>query len=161
MGTPGLMEGRGGKREPQRCCHRIPGSGSSRCVAQARDRPDPGPDQRRLLDPRFRILEQGAAADAVDGQEEDFFGMSIEELLNVDIYSVSKSPRKLTESPAAIFVLTCEDIRRSGATSIPDLLRVVPGLNVARSESGRWQVSSRGFNQSFSTKLLVLIDGRT
>ncbi len=103
------------------------------------------------------------AADAAVTNEngKDFFDMNIEELLAVDIYSVSKRPRKLTESPAAIYILTCEDVRRSGATSIPEALRMVSGMNVARSESGRWQVSARGFNKSFSTKLLVLIDGRT
>lgn len=87
--------------------------------------------------------------------------MSIEELLSVDVYSVTKSPRKITESPAAIYILTSEDIRRSGATSLPELFRLVPGMSVSRSESGRWQVSARGFHQSFSTKLQILIDGRT
>lgn len=106
------------------------------------------------------FLAAAALATEKDG-EDDVFSMNIEQLLSVDIYSVSKSPKTLVDSPAAVYVLTPEDIRRSGATSLPELFRFVPGMNVARSESGRWQVSARGFNQAFSTKLLVLLDGRT
>ncbi len=87
--------------------------------------------------------------------------LSIEELMNIEVTSVAKTPQRLSESAAAIFVLTQEDIRRSGMTSIPELLRMVPGLDVARFDANKWAVSSRGFNDLFANKLLVLIDGRT
>ena len=87
--------------------------------------------------------------------------LSIEDLINVKVTSVSKKPQKILEAPAAIFVITQEDIRRSGAVSIPEVLRMVPGLEVAKIDSNKWAVTSRGFNGRFANKLLVLIDGRT
>ena len=91
----------------------------------------------------------------------DFIKLSIEELMDVEITTVSKKKEKLFEAAAAVYVITREDIRRSGATSIPEALRMAPGLQVARIDSNKWAVSSRGFNDRFSNKLLVLIDGRT
>jgi iron complex outermembrane recepter protein len=85
---------------------------------------------------------------------------SMEDLMNLEVTSVSKKEQKLSEVAAAIFVVTPEDIRRSGATSIPDLLRMVPGLDVAQINSNTWAISARGFNFQFENKLLVLIDGR-
>src|SRR5207302_5743565 len=67
---------------------------------------------------------------------------------------------KLSEAPAAIYVVTQEDIRRSGLTTIPELLRLVPGLDVARINGNQWAISSRGFNDRYANKLLVLVDGR-
>jgi len=87
--------------------------------------------------------------------------LSIEHLVKVKVTSVSKKPQKILEAAAAIFVITQEDIRRSGAVSIPEVLRMVPGLEVARIDSNKWAVTSRGFNGRFANKLLVLIDGRT
>lgn len=87
--------------------------------------------------------------------------MSIDELLNQDVTSVSKKSEKLSQSPAAISVLTQEDIQRSGARSIPEALRLVPGLDVAQVDSQQWAVSARGFNDVFANKLLVLQDGRS
>jgi iron complex outermembrane receptor protein len=87
--------------------------------------------------------------------------LSIEDLMNLKVTSVSKKEQKMSQVAAAIFVITQEDIRRSGATGIPDLLRMVPGLDVAETTSNIWAVSSRGFNSVFASKLLVLIDGRT
>jgi len=81
--------------------------------------------------------------------------------MNIEITSVSKRPQKLQEASAAVFVITQEDIRRSGATSIPEALRMVPGLQVARIDASKWAVTSRGFNSRFSNKLLVLLDGRS
>src|SRR5207248_11567044 len=69
--------------------------------------------------------------------------------------------QKVADAAAAIFVLTQEDIRRSGATSIPEALRLVPGLEVARIDQNKWAIGSRGFNGRFDNKLLVLIDGRS
>lgn len=87
--------------------------------------------------------------------------LSIEELMNEPVTSVSKKETKLTDSAAAIFVISQEDIRRSGSTSIPELLRMVPGLNVARMNANKWAVSARGFNGRWANKMLVLIDGRS
>jgi len=77
------------------------------------------------------------------------------------IFSVSRYEQKVSDTAAASFVITQEDIRRSGATTIPEILRMVPGLQVARIDANTWAVSSRGFNGRLSDKLLVLIDGRT
>ena len=91
----------------------------------------------------------------------DLTELSLEELMNIEITSVSKKPEKLADAAAAIFVITQEDIRRSGVTSIPEALRMVPGINVARIDSNKWAITSRGFNGRFANKLLVLIDGRS
>jgi iron complex outermembrane receptor protein len=80
--------------------------------------------------------------------------------MNVEVTTVSKKEQKLSEVAAAIFVITQEDIRRSGATGIPDLLRMVPGLDVGQINANTWAISARGFNFQFENKLLVLIDGR-
>src|SRR5271154_1046638 len=91
----------------------------------------------------------------------DLTALKIEDLMNVDVTSASRKEQKLSEVPAAIFVITQEDIYRSGATNIPDLLRMVPGLDVAQINPSTWAISARGFNGQYSNKLLVLIDGRT
>src|SRR5579864_6016807 len=85
---------------------------------------------------------------------------SLEDLLNIEVTSASRKEQKLSQVPAAIFVITQEDIHRSGATNIPDLLRMVPGLDVAQINGNTWAISARGFNSQFSNKLLVLVDGR-
>ncbi len=87
--------------------------------------------------------------------------MSLEELLNTDVQTASRKSQRLLDVAAAVFVISREDIERSGATSIPEALRMVPGVEVARSASKRWAVSARGFNGRFSNKLLVLMDGRS
>jgi len=87
--------------------------------------------------------------------------LSLEELLAVEITSVSKKAEKASDAAAAVFVVNQEDIKRSGATTIPEVLRMVPGLQVARIDANKWAVSSRGFNGFSSNKLLVLMDGRT
>lgn len=88
-------------------------------------------------------------------------GMSLEQLTQITVSSVSRRNQQLSRVAAAAYIITEEDIRRSGATSIPELLRRVPGLQVARIDSSKWAVSSRGFNGRFSNKMLVLIDGRS
>ena len=85
---------------------------------------------------------------------------SLEDLLNIQVTSVSKKEQTLSRTAAAAFVITQEDIRRSGATDIPDLLRMVPGLDVAQINANTWAISARGFNLQFANKLLVLVDGR-
>src|SRR5688572_8730318 len=87
--------------------------------------------------------------------------LSIEELMNVEVISVSKRLEKLSEVPSAIQAITQDDIRRSSATSIPEALSMASNLHVAQHNSYTWSISSRGFNTTFSNKLLVMIDGRT
>jgi len=84
----------------------------------------------------------------------------VEDLLNVEVTSVAKKAQSLNDAPSAAFVISNDDIKRSGATNIPDALRLAPGLDVAKIDSNKWAVSSRGFNGRFANKLLVLIDGR-
>jgi iron complex outermembrane receptor protein len=91
----------------------------------------------------------------------DLSKMDIEDLMQVKVTSVSKKEQSLSRTAAAIFVIHQEDIRRSGATNIPDLLRMVPGVDVQQVDANAWAISVRGFNSRFSNKLLVLIDGRT
>jgi iron complex outermembrane recepter protein len=94
-------------------------------------------------------------------QQTDLSQASLEDLLNLQVTSVSKKEQKLSKAGAAIFVITQEDIRRSGATNIPDLLRLAPGVDVARVDANRWAISIRGFNDQHANKVLVLIDGRS
>ncbi|KPK02042.1 MAG: TonB-dependent receptor [Nitrospira bacterium SG8_35_4] len=96
-----------------------------------------------------------------DQDQIDLTSLSLEELMNIEVTSVSKKPQKLSDAAAAIFVITQEDIRRSGVTNIMDALRMVPGLEVARIDASIWAISSRGLNGRFSNKLLVLMDGRS
>jgi iron complex outermembrane receptor protein len=98
---------------------------------------------------------------ACSAQSPDLTQTSLEDLMNIEVTSVSKKEQKTSHAAAAIFVITSEDIRRSNALNIPDLLRMVPGLDVAQIDGGKWAVSARGFNSQYSNKLLVLIDGRT
>jgi len=91
----------------------------------------------------------------------DLKSMSLEDLMNIRVTSVSKKPQRLLDAASAIYVITQEDIRRSGATNIPDALRRVPGIQVAHISANTWAITSRGLNGQFANKLLVLIDGRT
>ena len=75
--------------------------------------------------------------------------ITLEELKGVEITSASRTPERLSEIPAAVFVITSEDIRRSGATSIPDVLRMAPGVQVARISATEWAVNVRGLNEQF------------
>ena len=101
------------------------------------------------------------AADAGSPATTSVADLSLEDLVNVTVTSVSKKEEKLNDAAAAIFVLTNDDLRRSGATTVADALRLVPGLQVASIDSSTWAVSARGFNSGFANKLLVMIDGRT
>src|SRR5579864_2772444 len=97
------------------------------------------------------------------GQERtsELADMSLEELSNVRITTIGRKQQELTHIPAAVYVITQEEIRRSGATSIPDLLRLVPGADVAQIDNNTRALSIRGFNSMSNNKLLVLIDGRS
>lgn len=86
--------------------------------------------------------------------------LTLEQLGDIEVTAVKKEPEEIWRTPAAIYVITREDIRRSGATSVPEVLRRVPGVDVARIDSNTWAVGIRGFASSFSKSVLVLIDGR-
>jgi iron complex outermembrane receptor protein len=91
----------------------------------------------------------------------DLTNTSLEDLMNIEVTSVSKKEEKLFRTAAAVYVITQEDIRRSGLMSLPELLRLVPGLQVARIDGSKWAISARGFNGRLANKLLVLVDGRS
>jgi iron complex outermembrane receptor protein len=103
-------------------------------------------------------LGTGARAEAV---ETDLTQLSIEDLMQVKVVSATKVEQTLQDTAAAVFVITAEDIRRSGATVIPEVLRLAPGVEVARIDASRWSVTIRGFAGTYSNKLLVLVDGRS
>lgn len=108
----------------------------------------------------FLMFSQAVyAAEEINPNE--LINLSLEQLSNIEVTSVSKKSEKASEAAAAISVISQDDIRRSGLTTIPELLRMVPGVNVAQSGAHDWSVSIRGFNDQFANKLLVLIDGRT
>jgi len=88
-------------------------------------------------------------------------GLSLEELGNIEVTTVSKGPVKLSQTAAAIYVITQEDIRRSGVRSLPEALRLAPGVDVAQIDSVKWAVGIRGFESRLSRDILVLIDGRS
>jgi iron complex outermembrane recepter protein len=91
----------------------------------------------------------------------DLMEMSIEDLMNIEVTSVSHKEQRANDVAAAIHVITQDDIRRSGMTTLPELLRLVPGVQVARINSNKWAIAIRGFNNLFASKVLVVIDGRT
>jgi len=91
----------------------------------------------------------------------DLTELSIEDLLSMEVTSVSKRSEQLRDTASAVYVITREDIRRSGVTSIAEALRMAPGLEVAHIDANKWAISSRGFNDRWANKLLVLVDGRS
>jgi len=91
----------------------------------------------------------------------DFLDMSLEELVDYRLMSMSRKEQRVADMAAAAHVVTAEEIRQSGATSIPEALRLVPGISVAQISSNRWAVTARGFNDRLAGKLLVLVDGRS
>jgi iron complex outermembrane recepter protein len=91
----------------------------------------------------------------------DIYSLDLEQLMNVEVTSVSKKSQTLMKSAAAVHVISQDDIRRSGATSLPEVLRGIPGVQVAQVDANKWAVSIRGFNDRFANKLLVMIDGRS
>jgi iron complex outermembrane receptor protein len=90
----------------------------------------------------------------------DLRELSLEELANIEVTSVSKKPERLADAAASIYIITNEDIRRSGVTSLAEALRLAPNLEVARRDSSQYAISARGFASTAGNKLLVLIDGR-
>lgn len=98
------------------------------------------------------------AASAAD--EADLLDLSVEQLLNTEVMTASRRSQAAGLVPAPLYVITQADIRRSGASSIPELLRAVPGLHVAQIDANKWAVGARGFSRRFSNKLLIMMDGR-
>jgi iron complex outermembrane receptor protein len=101
------------------------------------------------------------AAQANNRTPADLGQASLEDLMDISVTSVSKREQKLSRTAAAVFVISQEDIHRSGALNIPDLLRMAPGVDVEQIDANAWAISIRGFNSRYSNKVLVLIDGRT
>lgn len=114
-----------------------------------------------LLTSPLRAADTTATAEAgTNASLASLSGMSIEQLMNVKV-SILGPSQSVSKSPAAVSVITADDIKRSGAQNIPEALRLVPGLDVAQIDSAQWAVSIRGFNSEFANKLLVLEDGRS
>jgi iron complex outermembrane receptor protein len=107
-----------------------------------------------VISPPIRTLAQTPSS-------RDLTGISLEDLMNVQVTSASKKGQSLSKVASSIYVIDSEDIRRSSATNIPDLLRMAPGVNVAQIDAHSWAISIRGFNERFTRSVLVLIDGRT
>ncbi len=105
-------------------------------------------------------LHRSAVAQAVDPAGRDLSSLDIDELARIKVTSASRRPEAITQAHAAITVVSREDIRRSGAATLPEALRLLPGLSVARVGTRDWAISSRGLNQQSSNKMLVLVDGR-
>jgi len=124
-----------------------------------------------VLMPPFRAPARAAAALALivlavpsagwtQGRPQDLSTLSLEELASVETTTATRAPTALSKVPAAIFVITQEDIRRSGVTSIPEALRLAPGVQVARIDANKWAIGLRGFGSRLSRAMLVMIDGR-
>jgi iron complex outermembrane receptor protein len=109
----------------------------------------------------FCVPRSGAATDQPDQSGNPLKQLSLEELGSIQVTSASKEPEEVWKTPAAIYVITHDDIERSGATSIPEALRLAPGVEVARINSNMWSIGIRGFGSRLSRSVLVLIDGRT
>lgn len=120
----------------------------------------PGKRHRASIICLFGVLLLAGIGTA-GGDEFDLTRMSIEELMNLEVMSPAKKEQGMFGAAAAISVLTAEDLRRSGVTSIPEALRLLPGVQAGRVNGSKWAISVRGFNDLFANKLLVLVDGRT
>jgi len=113
---------------------------------------------RRMFATAMLVLAGAAATDAQTTEE--MKRMSLADLLLLDVTTVSRTPEPVGRVPAAVHVITQEDIRRSGALSIPEVLRLAPGMQVARINAGLWSIGMRGFADRLARSVLVLIDGR-
>src|SRR5919201_490067 len=89
----------------------------------------------------------------------DLSTISLEDLMNIQITSASRKEQRAADTAAAVYVITRTDIRRSGMTSLPELLRLVPGVQVAQVNANSWAISMRGFNDLLEDKVMVLVDG--
>jgi iron complex outermembrane receptor protein len=119
------------------------------------------PRTRRLIVTVSLLCAIAAEAMAQVTPPTDLGRATLEDLMKIQITSASRKEQRADEVPAAVFVITQDDIRRSGMRTLPELFRLVPGVQVAQLTSSNWAVSIRGFNDQYSNKLLVLIDGRS
>ncbi|MFH1569951.1 MAG: TonB-dependent receptor plug domain-containing protein [Gemmatimonadota bacterium] len=120
---------------------------------------------------RARLLSLALAASLLTGRVgeaqsparaiSELTGLSLEELMEVEVTLATRRPQKLSHSAAAITVVSGDELRRAGARTLPDALRLVPGLQVAQIDANKWIVTARGFAGLFSNQLLVLLDGRS
>lgn len=108
----------------------------------------------------FVLFWHAAIAHAIT-QPAELVDMSLQELANIEVTTVSKRPQPLANAAASVFVITSDDIRRSGAATLPEALRLAPNLQVARDNARNYAISARGGNGIFANKMLVLIDGRS
>src|SRR5690349_6592174 len=109
----------------------------------------------------FSCLGFGSSSTAPADNQSSLKQLTLAQLGNVEVTTASRAPEQVWKTSAAIFVLTQDDIRRSGATTIPEALRLVPGVEVARINSNGWSIGIRGFGSRLTRDVLVLIDGRT
>src|SRR5712664_2215608 len=114
-----------------------------------------------LLLPGLVKQSRGDSAQKDQKSEGRLTQVSLEELGQIEVTTASKEPVKASRTPAAIYVITQEDIRRAGVTSIAEALRMAPGVEVARVDSNTWSLGVRGFQSTLSRSVLVLIDGRS
>ncbi len=131
------------------------------CFAGGLIQGDAGPAESSLAEPADDLDSLLNLAEKDVGQLSQVNVAKPSAVMSTEVTTVSRQAKTVGKTPAAIFVITNEMIRRSGATSIPEVLRLAPGVNVARIDSNKWAISIRGFNDRFSNKLLVQVDGRT
>lgn len=103
----------------------------------------------------------GVAPTLLRGADLSLVDLSLEELAPLEITSVCRRAERLSDAAASVYVVAAEAIRRSGATSLPQALRIAPNLQVAQVSASQYAISARGFNNAIGNKLLVLVDGRT
>jgi iron complex outermembrane receptor protein len=110
------------------------------------------------------VILAGASRSTADARSqtgnEPLKSLSLEQLGNIEVTTVTKEPQVVWRTPAAIYVITAQEIQRSGATNIPEALRLAPGVEVARISADQWAIGIRGFNSRLSRSVLVLMDGR-
>ncbi|HTR00479.1 MAG TPA: TonB-dependent receptor, partial [Candidatus Acidoferrum sp.] len=114
-----------------------------------------------LLMPAFTLAQPQPSDRSSAGLNDNLLASSLEELTQIQITSVARHQESLLQAAASVYVITADDIHRSGATTLPEVLRLAPTLQVARIDSVQYAITARGFNNTIGNKLLVLIDGRT
>lgn len=114
-----------------------------------------------LAIPAFAQTDAAPAEMPITDGQPALLDMSLEDLLTLESTSVAKKRQRVSDSAAAVYVITQDDIRRSAANSIPELLRMVPGVEVGQQQNGGYAVTIRGFNSRLANSLLVMVDGRS
>jgi len=136
------------------------GLSSDRVIAEPTSRPvttQPGAAANETVNPLSRKMPLHDSS----SDKGDLTQLSLEDLMNVEVTSVAKQKQRIGDAPAAITVIGQDDIKRSGLASIPELLRLAPGMDVAQINANQWAISTRGFNGQIANDLLVLVDGRS